>query len=274
MDAGAIETTDATKVERDGGLVTVTFNRPARKNALNADNWADLAAVLDAVEMDPSARALVLTGADGNFSSGADLGGDMSSGESKGLTGRGLQPLVSEMRILGDLFSRLRRLPVPTVAAVDGVAVGVALGLALACDLIIASDRARFAQIFVKRGMSIDGGTSWSLPQQIGLRRAKQMAFFGEQVDAQTALEWGLVNEVVIPEELPAMAAEWGTRLANGPTVSISLIKRLLDNGVETSFEAAMEDEARAQHIAYTTDDMKEGIMAFIERRDPEFKGS
>lgn len=270
-----METTQATIVERDGGLITVTFNRPEKKNALNGDNWADLALVMDELESDPTARALVLTGAGGNFSSGADLGGGMSgNGENKGLTGRGLQPIVSEMRIVGDLISRLRRIPKPTIAAVDGVAVGVALGLALACDLVIASDRARFSQIFVKRGMALDGGTSWSLPRQIGLRRAKQMAFFGDQVDAVTALDWGLVNEVVPHEELPAMANEWGSRLATGPTMAISLIKRLLDNGIETSFEATVEDEARAQHVAFTTDDMKEGIKAFIERRDPEFKGS
>lgn len=269
-----METTEATTVERDGGLITVTFNRPEKKNALNGDNWSDLAAVVTELESDPAARALVLTGAGGNFSSGADLSGGMSgNGESKGMTGRGQQPILSEMRIVGDLISRLRRLPKPTVAAVDGVAVGVALGLVLACDLVIASDRARFSQIFVRRGMALDGGTSWSLPHQIGLRRAKQMAFFGEPVDAPTALEWGLVNEVVAPEELAATAADWGSRLANGPTISISLIKRLLDGAVESSFEATIEEEARCQHVAFTTDDMKEGIRAFLERREPEFKG-
>ena len=268
-----METTSATTVERDGGLVTVTFNRPDKKNALNGDNWADLATVLTELEMDPSARALVLTGAGGNFSSGADLSDGMS-GESKGLTGRGVQPIVSEMRIVGELIARLRRLPKPTVAAVDGVAVGVALGLVLACDLVIASDRARFSQIFVRRGMALDGGTSWSLPRQIGLRRAKQMAMFGDPVDAATALEWGLINEVVPHEELPTMAAEWGSRLANGPTIALSLIKRLLDGGIESSFEATIEDEARSQHVAFTTHDMKEGIKAFLERRDAEFKGA
>ncbi len=269
-----METTAATTVERDGGLVTVTFNRPEKKNALTTDNWSDLAAVLTLLETDTTARALVLTGAGGNFSSGADLSGGMSGqGESKGLTGRGVQPIISEMRIVGELISRLRRLPKPTVAAVDGVAVGVALGLVLACDLVLASDRARFSQIFVRRGMALDGGTSWSLPRQIGLRRAKQMAFFGDAVDAATALEWGLVNEVVPHEELPGVAADWGGRLANGPTIAISLIKRLLDGGLDSSFESTIEDEARSQHVAFTTADMKEGIAAFIQRRDPNFTG-
>jgi 2-(1,2-epoxy-1,2-dihydrophenyl)acetyl-CoA isomerase len=270
-----METSEATRVERDGGLITVTLNRPEKKNALNGDNWGDLDRVVTELETDPTARALVLTGAGGNFSSGADLSGGLSGGgESKGLTGRGQQPIVSEMRIVGELIGRLRRLPKPTIAAVDGVAVGVALGLVLACDLVIASDRSQFSQIFVRRGMALDGGTSWFLPNQIGLRRAKQMAFFGDALDSATALQWGLVNEVVAPEELETTAAEWGTRLANGPTLAISLIKRLLDNGVAASFEATIEDEARAQHVAFTTDDMKEGILAFLERRAPEFKGA
>ncbi|MHB1139181.1 MAG: enoyl-CoA hydratase/isomerase family protein [Microthrixaceae bacterium] len=265
--------TPATIVERDGGLVTFTLNRPGKKNAIDAAIWNDLAEVLTELETDPGARALVLTGAGGNFSSGADLSGGMSGGESKGLTGKGAQPILSEMRIVGDLVGRLQRLPKPTIAAVDGVAVGVALGLVLACDLVLASDRARFSQIFVKRGLALDGGTSWSLPQQIGLRRAKQMAFFGDSVDAPTALEWGLVNEVAAPEELQAMAADWGRRLATGPTIALSLIKRLLDDSNEASFHSALEGEARSQHVVFGTEDMKEGIVAFLERREPEFKG-
>ncbi len=268
-------TSGATTVERDGGLITFTLDRPEKKNAINAEIWSDLDAVLTELERDPSARALVLTGSGGNFSSGADLSGGLSGGgESKGLTGGGPQPIVSEMRIVGSLISRLQAVPKPTVAAVDGVAVGVALGLVLACDLVLASDRARFSQIFVKRGLALDGGTSWSLPHQIGLRRAKQMAFFGESVDAATALEWGMVNEVVPHDELAAIADDWGRRLAGGPTIAISLIKRQLDAANETSFAGALEGEARAQHVVFTTDDMKEGITAFLERRDPEFKGS
>ncbi len=267
-------TETATTVERDGGLITFTLNRPAKKNAINAEIWSDFDSVLTELEQDPSARALVLTGAGGNFSSGADLSGGMSNaGENKGLTGGGPQPIVSEMRLVGSLISRLQALPKPTIAAVDGVAVGVALGLVLACDLVLASERARFSQIFVRRGLALDGGTSWSLPQQIGLRRAKQMAFFGDAVDAPTALEWGLINEVVPHDELDAVASEWGRRLATGPTIAIGLIKRLLDASNEASFPTALESEARAQHIAFTTDDMKEGITAFLERRDPEFTG-
>lgn len=260
---------ETTMVEREGGLVTVTFNRPQKKNALNTANWHQLEEVLGEIESDPGDRALILTGAGGNFSSGADLTG----GDALGLSGHGLQPIVHEMRAVGRIISRLQKLPKPTIAAVDGHAVGVALGLVLACDLVIASERARFTEVFVKRGLALDGGASWSLPRQIGLRRAKQMTFFGDEVDAPTALEWGLVNEVVSSEELMDTARVWGLRLASGPTTALSLIKRLLESGDESSFDDAIESEARSQHIAYTTADMKEGFLAYMERREPDFKG-
>lgn len=265
----------AIDVERRDGLVTVTFNRPHRKNALNAKSWNELGAVLTEVEFDPADRALVLTGAEGNFSSGADLsGGDEGEDKDGGLTGRGKQLIVHEMRTVGRIISRLHHLPKPTIAAVDGVAVGVALGLALACDLVIATDRARFSEVFVKRGLALDGGTSWTLPRLVGPRRAKQLAFFGETLDAATALEWGLINEVVAPDQLAATAAEWGGRLASGPTTALSLIKSQLDAGARSTFDDALEGEARAQHIVYTTEDMAEGFTAFFERRDPRFTGS
>jgi 2-(1,2-epoxy-1,2-dihydrophenyl)acetyl-CoA isomerase len=262
--------TTETLVEREDGLVTITFNRPERKNALNAESWRVLDEVLDEVMRNPADRALLLTGAGGAFSSGADLSGDgggslTSSGE--------LQLIVHEMRAVGEIISRLQRLPLPTVAAVDGVAVGVAMGLALACDLIVASDRARFHQIFVKRGLALDGGSSWTLPRQVGLRRAKQIAFFGDAVDAQQALDWGLVNEVVPADELADTARAWGRRLATGPTTALSLIKRQLDASDTMSFADALEGEARAQHITYTTKDMGEGIASYLERREPRFTG-
>ncbi|HTU73321.1 MAG TPA: enoyl-CoA hydratase-related protein [Trebonia sp.] len=271
-----------TLVERSDGLVTVTFNRPRKKNALNAANWADLDAVLREVARNPADRALVLTGAEGDFSAGADLSGGQgaygtgdagSQDGPSGLTGQLRQPVVHEMRLVGEVARQLHRLPKPTLAVVDGVAVGVGLGLALACDLIIASDRARFSAIFVRRGLALDGGSSWTLPRAIGLRRAKQMAFFGEMVGAADALAWGLVNEVVPAGELRKAGQEWGHRLAAAPTTAISLIKRQLDDGPLLTFEQAVEAEAQVQHVTYTTSDVREGITAFVERRSPRFTG-
>lgn len=259
-------------VERKDGLVTLTFSRPEKKNAINAEIWGELDRVLREVAANPDDRALVLRGAGGNFSAGADLGGGLAGGK-KGLTGGPPQAVLHEMRIVGELINRLHGLSKPTLAVVDGVAMGVALGLVLACDLAIASDRARFCEVFIKRGLALDGGTSWSLPRLIGLRRAKQMAFFGDMLSAQDALAFGLVNEVVPVDQLDALAERWGRRLAEGPTTAFGLIKRMLDASSSRSFEQAAEDEARAQHVAFTTSDMREGIQAFLERRDPRFTG-
>ena len=260
---------DATLVEHADGVLTITFNRPHRKNALDADNWNDLDAAVARASADPEVRAVVLTGAGGNFSAGADLSGDGGGS----LTGGPPRAILHEMRTVGEIVRRLQRLPKPTLALVDGVAVGVSLGLVLACDLIVASDRARFAEIFVRRGLALDGGTSWTLPRAVGIRRAKQMAFFGDMVPAAQALEWGLINEVVPAEELATVGAGWARRLAAAPTTAISLIKRMLDDSAQNSIEQSLEEEARSQHIAYTTADMHEGIAAFVERREARFTG-
>ena len=267
-----------TLIERSDGLITVTFNRPHKKNAVNAANWADLDAVLRDVARNPGDRALLLTGAGGNFSAGAELSGAGTGGEGEkrehsGLTGQAPQAIVHEMRVVGEIVRQLHRLPKPTLAVVDGVAVGVSLGLALACDLIIASDRARFSEIFIRRGLAMDGGNSWTLPRAVGLRRAKQMAFFGDMVSARDALAWGLINDVVPADELHETGLQWGRRLAAAPTTAISLIKRQLDDSALLTFEQAVEVEAQVQHITYTTSDVREGIMAFLERRDPRFTG-
>lgn len=265
-----------TLIEREDGLVRITFNRPERRNALNAASWAALDQTLREVALSPDDRALVLRGAGGNFSAGADLSGGMPAKDSErkgSLTGGPPQAILHEMRAVGEIISRLQRLPKPTLAVVDGDAIGVALGLVLACDLVIASERARFCEIFPKRGLALDGGTSWSLPRIVGLRRAKQLAFFGDHLSAQDALAFGLVNEVVPNEKLDETAARWSRRLASGPTTALSLIKRMLDASDTRSFEQAVEDEARAQHIVFTTSDMHEGIRAFVERREPRFTG-
>jgi enoyl-CoA hydratase/carnithine racemase len=259
------------RVERRAGLVTITLDRPAKKNALDGPTWVDLDRAFAQIAADPSDRALILTGAGGNFSAGADLSGDNAG---KGLTGQHpLQPIVQEMRVVGDIILRLQRMPKPTLAKVDGVAVGVGLGLVLACDLVVASDRARFSEIFAKRGLALDGGNSWLLPRLVGLSKAKELAFFGDMIGAHDALAMGLINRVVPVDELDALAEEWGQRLATGPTLALGLSKRLLDASSSVTFEQALEDEARCQHVTHTSADVHEGIAAFLERREPRFRG-
>lgn len=274
---------DSTLVERDGGLVVITFNRPHKKNALTGRNWDDLEAILTEIEGNPADRAVVFAGAEGNFSSGADLAGGLSSGPPKDGDApppdtlrppRGSQAILHEMRSVGRILERIQRLPKPTIAAVDGVAIGVAMGVALACDLILATDRVRFSESFVKLGLGLDGGASWTLPRAVGLRRAKQICFFGDMIDAATAERWGLVNEVVAPEDLDATARAWGQRLAVGPTTAISLMKSSLESSVGSSFAEALENEARVQQLVFHTNDMAEGMQSFMERRPPEFTGT
>lgn len=251
-------------VERDAGVVTVTFNRPAKKNALTFQSWVELLEVLQQVATDPADRALVVTGAGGNFSSGADLT------HASAVPGR---PFIEPMRVLADALVRLHRIPKPTIAKVDGVCVGIGLSVALGCDLVVASDRARLSAIFPKRGLAVDGGSSWLLPRLVGLHKAKELALFGDMLSASDAHAIGLVNRVVPVGELDTAVAEWARRLASGPTVALSLTKAMLNHSFSVSLDQALEDEARSQHVTASTADVAEAMRAFAEKRDPIFRG-
>jgi 2-(1,2-epoxy-1,2-dihydrophenyl)acetyl-CoA isomerase len=273
-DAVDVTTLDTMIVTRDRGLVTVTFNRPKSKNAINRQTWDELDQMLGEVAASSADRALMLTGAGGNFSSGADLSGaDQATAERKNAPLSTPVPIVSEMRTVGDTILRLHRLPKPTIAKIDGVAVGVGLGLALGCDLVVASDRARLIEIFPRRGLALDGGNSWLLPRLVGLQKAKELAFFGEEVSGTEAEKMGLVNRAVPADQLDEVAGDWARRLAEGPTIALSLSKRVLNNSFALSFEQAIEDEARNQHISFSTNDMSEAMSAYIQRRPPTFHG-
>jgi 2-(1,2-epoxy-1,2-dihydrophenyl)acetyl-CoA isomerase len=245
-----MESYETLLVDRRDGVVTVTMNRPHRKNAVTATMMDELMAVISGAAAQRDDRVLVLTGAGGAFCSGADLG---ESPVTDGLT---------SMRHVGDLILALHRLAKPTIAKVGGVAAGMGANMALGCDLILASDEARFIEIFSKRGMSIDGGGSWVLPRLVGLHRAKELAFFAEPVSATDALAMGLVNRVV-----PA------GKLAAGPTIALSMTKTLLNNAFGASMLQAVEDEARCQIVNSGTADIVEAMKAFVEKREPRFEG-
>jgi 2-(1,2-epoxy-1,2-dihydrophenyl)acetyl-CoA isomerase len=191
---------DEVLVARDAGVVTITLNRPERKNALTMDMWAELARVLDDISVSREDRVLVITGAGDAFCSGADL-----SGAAEEPTGHGLWLMRQTARVA----LRLHELPQPTLAAVNGVAVGYGCNLALGCDLVLASDSARFSEIFLRRGLAIDGGGSWLLPRLVGLHKAKELAFFADIIGAEDAREVGIVNRVVPAAELAAVTHEW-----------------------------------------------------------------
>jgi enoyl-CoA hydratase/carnithine racemase len=254
------------QVERADGVATITFDRPARKNAIDSTMWDELAATAATLTTSTDDRCVVLTGAGGDFCSGADLAGAPRDGE------RPVHQLAA-MRRINSVVQAFHELPQPTIAKVDGVAAGVGLGLALGCDLVVATERARFSVIFAKRGLSLDGATSWLLPRLVGLHRAKELALFGEVIPAEEAMRLGLLNRVVASEEIDDVVGEWAARLATGPPIALAMTKRMLNLSFEQAFEQAMDDEARCQTVNFGTRDTGEAIMAFLEKREPSFEG-
>jgi len=256
----------AITVERNDGIVTITLNRPERKNAVNGDMWTELEDTLKEIGRNAEDRCVVLTGAGGDFCSGADLVGG-------GATGGPQRHQLQAMREVRDVMLALYHLPQPTVAKVRGVAVGVGMSFAMCCDLIVASDNARFSEIFAKRGLTLDGGASWLLPRRVGLHRAKELALFADIINAQEAERIGLVNRVVPDAEIDAFVADWASKLAGAAPIAVAQSKRLLNNYTNVTYEQALEDEGAAQTINFSTKDTPEAIKAWVEKRTPKFEG-
>jgi 2-(1,2-epoxy-1,2-dihydrophenyl)acetyl-CoA isomerase len=245
------------------GVATVTLNRPQKKNAVNAAMWNELLEVFREVDARDEDRVLIVTGAGGEFCSGADLG----------VEGERERHQLLRMHHLNNVALALHRLTKPTIAKVRGVAAGAGLNLGLGCDLVVAGETARFSQIFARRGLAIDFGGSWILPRLVGLHKAKELALFADIIDAREAERMGLVNRVVADGELDAFVASWAERLAAGPPLALAMTKRLLNDGLGTDFAAALDAEAMAQSVTIVTDDVREAFSAFFEKRTPEFKG-
>lgn len=251
------------RVERDEGIVTVTLERPGKLNAMDSHGWAALDAALTDIAHQSGDRVVVITGAGPDFCSGADLSEESAFDE---------EPL-GRMRWIGRSALALHRLPQPVLAKVRGAAVGAGFNIALGCDIVIASESARFSQVFVRRGMTVDFGGSWLLPRLVGLQRAKMLAFLGEMVDAATALKLGLVAEVVSDDDLEATVYELAARLSTLPPIQLSLTKTLLNDSFSSSFEQMLEHESRAQALSLRSDDSKEAVEAFREKRPARFVG-
>ncbi|MEQ3549892.1 enoyl-CoA hydratase-related protein [Pseudonocardia nematodicida] len=251
---------DAVQVRRDGAAATVELSNPGRRNALTASMLDELYRVLPELDDDPQVRVVVLTGRDGDFCSGADLSA----------VSEDRHPLGSMNRINRTALA-VYRMATPVVARVDGVAVGAGLNLALACDLVVASDRARFSEVFVRRGLAVDFGGSWILPRLIGLHRAKELCLLGDIVPADRAAAMGLVNRVVPSAELDTEVGTIVDRLAAGPAVAMALTKRLLAEGGGRDLPSALDAEAAAQAITLRGADAEEAFTAFRGKRDASF---
>ena len=248
----------------DSGVVTLTLNRPKKLNAINGPMWGELRAVFTDVAANDADRVLVVTGAGGNFCSGADLGDDRSTLERHHL---------KRMHDIHEVALALHQIPKPVIAKVNGVAAGAGLNLALGCDLIAASEKARFSEIFARRGLTIDFGGSWLLPRWVGIHKAKELALLADIVDAREAERLGLVNRVVPEEKLDAFVTDWAERLAAGPPLALHMTKRLLDAGLASSFSDALQAEGMAQTVNFGSEDTREAILSFLEKRTPRFRG-
>jgi enoyl-CoA hydratase/carnithine racemase len=254
----------------DHGVVTVTMNRPEKKNAMSTTMVRELTEVFDEVAISRDDRVLVLTGAGDAFTSGADL--TPGKGEENAANG-GVGTALHSMRLLGRMILRLHDIPKPTIAAVNGVAVGAGCNLGLGCDLVIASETARFSEIFARRGLSLDGGGSWLLPRLVGLHKAKELAFLAEIISADEAERYGIVNRVVPAGDFEKTVTEIAQRIAAQPPIQISITKKMLNQSFSVTMAEALEFEDVAQSLAFSSNDTAEAMLAFIQKRDPEFTG-
>lgn len=252
----------------ENNVAWVKLNRPDARNAVNAEMREEIIAVLTDARTNGDIRAVVLTGTGKGFCTGADLSGPRGQGPTGPGAGREVMKGSSQR-----LIRTLWELEKPVIAAVNGVAAGLGSHLAFASDLVIAAEEARFIEIFVRRGIAIDAGGAFLLPRLLGLSKAKELVFFGDDLPAADALKLGLVNKVVPAAELESAAREWAERLAQGPTFAIGMSKRLLNRSLESSLETCLEEEAMAQSMVTQSEDTKEGMRAFMEKRSPAFIG-
>jgi 2-(1,2-epoxy-1,2-dihydrophenyl)acetyl-CoA isomerase len=265
------------RYELDGAVARVTIDRPDGGNSLTSAMRDGLAARFEEASGDLRVRAVLLTGSGPkHFCTGAGLGGPQPDAPPR--------PDGAPERTVGDVARVIKRgwqrliasmldCEKPIVVAVNGTAAGGGAHLVLASDLVLMADHARLIEVFVRRGIIPDAGGAYLLPRIVGLPRAKELMFFGDDLSAADAERIGIANRVVPADELLAVATEWATRLASGPTKALAATKRLLNRSLESSRDLAFEEEAAAQDAVAGTVDMAEGIKAFVERRQPDFQG-
>lgn len=257
------------QLEMRGAVCVLTLNRPERLNALNVQVANDFkAAVSEAVER--GARVIVLTGAGRAFCAGGDL---REMQEIAKQDGRVEAFFDEPLRLLNEAILLIRQTPVPFIAAVNGVASGGGCNLALACDLVVAAEGARFNQAFIKIGLTPDCGGTFILPRLVGWKRATELLFSGDLISAQAAAEMGMINSVAPDEELMNNAMAMANKLAQAPTAAIGRIKKLLDASAANDLGSQLDLERKTQIESGKTKDFAEGVSAFLEKRPPRFVG-
>jgi 2-(1,2-epoxy-1,2-dihydrophenyl)acetyl-CoA isomerase len=261
---------DSVHLDVEDGIATLTLDEPDSRNAFTRPVADDLSARLDDLEERSDVRCVVVEGSGPAFSAGGDIKRMRERLDSDEPTDEAVHALARRTR---DTIARLLTLPVPTVAKIDGPAVGAGANLALACDVLLASESASMGFVFRQVGLTVDMGTSYLLPRVVGINVAKELVFTGEVLDAERSADLGLFNHVYADDEFDQEVRALVERIASGPTVALGHAKRLLQDGLEKDFDRAQRDEVTAQGIVFETRDHEEGVTAFLEDRRPEFEG-
>ncbi|WP_416391701.1 2-(1,2-epoxy-1,2-dihydrophenyl)acetyl-CoA isomerase PaaG [Alloalcanivorax xenomutans] len=252
----------------EGGVATLALNRPERLNSFNEQMHQEVREALSVVEQDQTVRALLITGNGRGFCAGQDLS-DRSVAP-----GAEVPDLGSSIETwYNPLIRTLQRLPMPVIAAVNGVAAGAGANIALACDLVIAARSASFTQAFCKIGLVPDSGGTWQLPRLVGMARAKGLSMLGDKLSAEQAAAWGLIWQCVDDDALRSTATDLARHLATQPTRGLALIKQALNQSFDNDLETQLDVERDLQREAGRTEDYREGVAAFMEKRAPQFKG-
>jgi 2-(1,2-epoxy-1,2-dihydrophenyl)acetyl-CoA isomerase len=250
----------------EGHVATIRLDRPEKLNAMSQVMFDEIGAAFRRAADDADVRCVVVTGAGDAFCSGADLTDPANMVASP-------FELKDRMRRIHDVARAFTTCPKPTIARVVGVAAGAGCNLALACDLIVATRDARFAELFVKRGLVVDFGGSWALTRALPLHRAKELALLGETISADEANALGLLNRLCERDEIDAVVKDMAQRLAALPPRTVALIKDNLNRATERSIEQNLDAESTAQALAFASEDTKEAVLAWVEKREPRFTG-
>lgn len=252
-------------VEVDSGVATISINRPEARNSMDKATRAAFLHTLKEAEADIHVRVLIIRGRDGHFSAGGSIQ-DLREPFDVFV---GRDYCLPAIEIVKTIFTMDK----PVIAAVDGYAVGAGCSLVLACDLAYATDRAKFSQIFIKVGLSPDYGSCYFLPRVVGLKKAKELAFTGRMIDAREAETFGMINKVIPPDQLDDEVRLVAQSLATGPTKALELTKRLLNRSWELDLNTMIEFELMATAMCFQTEDHRECVRAFLDKRSPEFRG-